>query len=139
MQTIAIVTMLLSLLLIYNTVTAIIAQQTAQIGELKAIGASSRQILQVYITIVATYGLCALVISLPLSILAANGLRTVLVDAPGHHARPLPARLRAAAPPGRHLPAPADPRGLAAHSRRCPHHRARGDQLLRAQRRRHRP
>lgn len=79
MQTIALVAMLLSLLLIYNTVTAIIAQQTSQIGELKAIGASSRQILALYITIVAIYGLCALVISLPLSILAANGLRTVLI------------------------------------------------------------
>ena len=78
MQTIALVAMLLSLLLIYNTVTAIIAQQTAQIGELRrSAPAAARSCI--YITIVAIYGLCALVISLPLSILAANGLRTVLI------------------------------------------------------------
>ena len=79
MQTIALVAMLLSLLLIYNTVNAIITQQTAQIGELKAIGASSAQILLLYLAVVATYGVCALLLSLPLGVLAANGLRAVLV------------------------------------------------------------
>lgn len=79
MRTIGVVTMILSLLLVYNTVTAIITQQTAQIGELKAIGASSGQIIRVYTAIVFAYGLGALAISLPLGILAANGLRVVLV------------------------------------------------------------
>jgi putative ABC transport system permease protein len=79
LQSIGIIAVILGLLLVYNTVTAIVTQQTAQIGELKAIGATSRQILFVYFTLVLAYGLVALAISVPLGLLAANGLRQMLV------------------------------------------------------------
>ncbi|MEI7772015.1 MAG: FtsX-like permease family protein [Chloroflexales bacterium] len=79
MQVVAVVTMALSLLLIYTTVTTIIAQQTAQIGELKAIGASSAQIATVYMVIVCAYGLGAALLSLPLAVLASNAMRRMLV------------------------------------------------------------
>jgi putative ABC transport system permease protein len=83
LQSIGIIAVVLGLLLVYNTVMAIVTQQTAQIGELKAIGATSRQILLVYYTIVFAYGLMALMISVPLGVLAANGLRRTLVSTLG--------------------------------------------------------
>lgn len=79
LQSIGIIAVVLGLLLVYNTVTAIVAQQTSQIGELKAIGATSRQILLVYFSIVFAYGLVALCIAVPLGILAANGLRRTII------------------------------------------------------------
>lgn len=83
LQSIGIVAVILGLLLVYNTVNAIIAQQTSQIGELKAIGATSRQILLVYFTVVFVYGFIALCFSVPLGILAANGLRRTLITTLG--------------------------------------------------------
>lgn len=79
LQSIGVIAVVLGLLLIYNTVMAIVAQQTAQIGELKAIGATSRQILFVYFSIVLAYGLVALAISVPLGLLAGNTLRQGMV------------------------------------------------------------
>jgi len=79
LQSIGVIAVLLGLLLIYNTVTAIVAQQTSQIGELKAIGATSGQILLVYFSIVLAYGLIALAVAVPLGLLAGNGLRQGMV------------------------------------------------------------
>lgn len=86
LQSIGVISVVLGLLLVYNTVTAIVAQQIAQIGELKAIGATSRQILLVYFAIVFVYGVVALAISAPLGVLAANGLRATLVATLGLNA-----------------------------------------------------
>lgn len=79
LQAIGVIAVVLGLLLVYNTVTAIVAQQTSQIGELKAIGATSRQILFVYFAIVFVYGVVALLISAPLGVLAANALRQTII------------------------------------------------------------
>jgi putative ABC transport system permease protein len=79
LQSIGVIAVVLGLLLIYNTVTAIVTQQTAQIGELKAIGATSRQILFVYFALVLVYGTVALAVSLPLGLLAGNALRQGMV------------------------------------------------------------
>lgn len=79
LQSIGVIAVVLGLLLIYNTVMAIVAQQTAQIGELKAIGATSGQILSVYFAIVLAYGFVALAISVPLSLMAGNVLRQGMV------------------------------------------------------------
>lgn len=101
LQIIGIIAMALSLLLIYTTVTAIITQQTGQIGELKAIGASSRQIIVVYVTLVLTYGVLAMLISVPAALLAANALRGVVVAqlgiTPGPFSIPLQPMLMQAA------------------------------------------
>lgn len=72
--------LLLGLLLVYNTVSAIISQQVPQIGVLKAIGASRTQILFIYFTITFIYGLLAMVFSLVFGALAAHGLRTLLTS-----------------------------------------------------------
>ncbi len=62
----AVVSLVLSTVLILNTFMALITQQTNQIGMLKAVGGTSRTILQIYLAGVLVYGLLALVISFPL-------------------------------------------------------------------------
>ena len=49
MQVMALLSMLLSAVLVMNTLTAIITQQTNQIGIIKAVGGSSRTVLSVYL------------------------------------------------------------------------------------------
>ncbi|MEM7028232.1 MAG: FtsX-like permease family protein [Chloroflexota bacterium] len=75
--------LLLGLLLVYNTVSAIISQQVSQIGVLKAIGASRQQILIIYFTIAFIYGVLALILALIFGALAAHGLRTLLTTMMG--------------------------------------------------------
>jgi putative ABC transport system permease protein len=72
-------TLLLGLLLVYNTVNAIISQQVDQIGVMKAIGAKTGQILRLYLTNILVYGLLALLFALPLAILGAWGIANWLV------------------------------------------------------------
>lgn len=79
LQTMAFAALILGLFLVYNTVTAIISQQVPQIGVLKAIGATRGQILGLYYTTVLIYGLLAIIVSVPLGAMAAQGLRTWLV------------------------------------------------------------
>jgi len=74
MQLLAVVSLFLSVVLVLNTVTALIAQQTSQIGIIKAIGGRSSAIIRIYLTGVLIYGLLALLISLPLGMLAAFGM-----------------------------------------------------------------
>ncbi|MFQ3633291.1 ABC transporter permease [Roseiflexus sp.] len=60
--------MLLSVLLVTNTITALLLQQTRQIGVMKAIGARPRQIAVVY----AVYALAFGALALPLALLASQ-------------------------------------------------------------------
>jgi putative ABC transport system permease protein len=60
-------TVLLSAFLIVNTITSLMAQQTRQIGIMKATGAGSGQILGMYIVLILGFGLVALGISIPLA------------------------------------------------------------------------
>ena len=64
----------LSLFLIINTVSALLTQQKRQIGVMKAIGASTGQIMGMYLGMVTIYGVAALFFSIPLSIAGARGL-----------------------------------------------------------------
>jgi len=57
----------LSGFLIYNTVAALLSQQTRQIGIMKAMGARSWQIMRIYLTIVLIFGALALLVALPIS------------------------------------------------------------------------
>ncbi len=64
----ATITLILGLFLVYNTITALINRQINQIGILKAIGARTRIIFFVYLTIVFIYGrwpLCSRFHSVP--------------------------------------------------------------------------
>jgi putative ABC transport system permease protein len=65
MQVMAIIALFLSVLLVFNTMTALITQQTDQIGIIKAVGGQSREIMLVYFVQVMALGAAALVIALP--------------------------------------------------------------------------
>jgi len=65
-QILAVLSMLLSVVLVLNTLTAVITQQTNQIGILKAIGGTSFTIARVYLAGVFLYGILSLLIALPL-------------------------------------------------------------------------
>jgi putative ABC transport system permease protein len=66
-----IMALLLSGLLVVNTVTALLMQQTRQIGIMKAIGGRSSQIARMYFFLVAIYGLLAVLIGVPTGSLSA--------------------------------------------------------------------
>ncbi len=70
-QLLAIVSLVLSVVLVYNTLTALITQQTNQIGILKAIGGKATTIIQVYLVSVLVYGLLALLPAVPLGMYLA--------------------------------------------------------------------
>jgi putative ABC transport system permease protein len=65
---------ILSVSLIINTLNAMMTQQLRQIGVMKLIGASSFQILGMYLSLIVVYGVIALVIAVPLGTLAGNAL-----------------------------------------------------------------
>ncbi len=70
-EVLAVISMLLSVVLVLNTLTAVITQQTNQIGILKAIGGSSFTITKVYLAGVLVYGLLSLLIAFPLGAIAS--------------------------------------------------------------------
>ncbi len=69
----------LSAFLVINTITALVAQQKRQIGMMKAIGGTGRQIVSLYLTLVGFYGVLALFIALPISL----GLSIVFMNMVG--------------------------------------------------------
>jgi putative ABC transport system permease protein len=73
LQIMALVSLFLSVVLVLNTTTALITQQTDQIGVIKAVGGRSSTVLKVYLVEILAYGLAALLISLPLAALFAYG------------------------------------------------------------------
>ena len=69
--------LLLSGFLLFNTLSAVLQQQMRQIGVMKAIGASTVQIMQLYLAMVVGYGLMALLIAIPAGSLVANVLASM--------------------------------------------------------------
>jgi putative ABC transport system permease protein len=76
----AILALLLGLLLVYNTINAVISQQVNQIGMMKAVGAGRGQILGIYLANILIYGLLAFVVAAPLGLLGAYGLYTFFIN-----------------------------------------------------------
>lgn len=66
LQLLAVVSLFMSVVLVYNTLSALITEQTNQIGIMKALGGSTAVIVRVYLAGVLVYGLLALLVSLPL-------------------------------------------------------------------------
>lgn len=64
----------LSAFLIINTITALLTQQRRQIGAMKAIGARSLQLMGMYLLMVGAYGLLALILAAPTSVVGARAL-----------------------------------------------------------------
>ena len=60
-------TVFLSGFLIVNTITALMAQQTRQIGIMKAVGGGNGQVFGMYIVLILTFGLVALAIAVPVA------------------------------------------------------------------------
>lgn len=77
---IGVVVVVLGVFLVYNSISAIVSQQTAQIGVMKAIGASSWQVVSSYLMLVFAYGLLAIIVSVPLGAGAALGLQSFFGD-----------------------------------------------------------
>lgn len=69
---------LLSSSLIVNTLNALFAQQLRQIGVMKLIGASGRQVLGMYLLLILAYAFLALLIAIPLGAWAGYGLAAMM-------------------------------------------------------------
>jgi len=65
-------TVFLGAFLIINTITALMAQQTRQIGIMKSVGGGSVQIFGMYMILLLAFGLIALMISIPMGGSAAQ-------------------------------------------------------------------
>jgi putative ABC transport system permease protein len=65
MQVMAVVALFLSVIIVFNTMTALITQQIDQIGIIKAVGGRSGVIFGLYFTQVLVLGLLALLIAIP--------------------------------------------------------------------------
>lgn len=78
MGSLGVLSLFLSVFLVVNTVSALLAQQKRQIAVMKAIGGSSLQILGMYLVMVLSYGILALLIAVPLGTLGARALSQAL-------------------------------------------------------------
>ncbi len=79
LTSLAVVSLVLGLFLVYNTISAIIGQQVSQIGMMKAVGASFWQVLKIYYRQVFAYALLALLLAIPMGIAGAQGVRIFMV------------------------------------------------------------
>ncbi len=70
----------LSIFLIINTITALMAQQTRQIGIMKSVGGGTGQIFGMYIVLILIIGLAALLIAIPLAGLVARIIGTGMAE-----------------------------------------------------------
>jgi putative ABC transport system permease protein len=64
--------LIVSVFLLINTVSALLAQQVRQIGVMKAIGGRASQIVRMYLGMVTVFGLLSLIIAAPLGAWAAR-------------------------------------------------------------------
>ncbi len=74
------IVVILGIFLVYNSISAIVTQQISQIGTMKAIGATSHQVIWGYLVLVVSYGLLAAIISIPVGGAAALGLQGFFAD-----------------------------------------------------------
>ncbi|HEX5809513.1 MAG TPA: FtsX-like permease family protein [Anaerolineales bacterium] len=65
-------TVLLSVFLVINTITALMTQQTRQIGIMKSVGGGTVQVTIMYLALVFGFGVVALLLAVPLANLAAE-------------------------------------------------------------------
>ncbi|MFN2138113.1 MAG: FtsX-like permease family protein [Candidatus Promineifilaceae bacterium] len=80
MGALGVLVMILSGSLIANTLNALLSQHLRQIGVMKLVGARSVQIQTMYLVLILSFGLLALLISLPLAVAASYGLVNLLAD-----------------------------------------------------------
>jgi len=71
LELLAVICVIISAILVYNTLSNLITQQTDQIGILKAIGGHTRTIIGVYLFSTLVYGTLAFLIAMPLGAMVA--------------------------------------------------------------------
>jgi putative ABC transport system permease protein len=79
-ELLAIICVIVGAILIYNTLSNLITQQTNQIGILKAIGARTSTIISVYLVNALVYGLLGLAVALPLGAIVAFSVTKVFLN-----------------------------------------------------------
>jgi len=72
MSVLGAISLVMSGFLVVNTISAILTQQTRQIGVMKSIGARSRDIVGMYLMTVLVFGMLALLVAIPLGALGAQ-------------------------------------------------------------------
>ncbi len=80
LRLLAVVSLFMSVVLVYNTLSALITEQINQIGVMKAIGGRTGVIVKVYLIGVLVYGALALFISLPLGAWVAHSAAAYFLD-----------------------------------------------------------
>lgn len=66
------VALIIAGILIFNTMSSLLTQQTVQIGIMKAMGGDSRQLYGIYLAFVIVLGLIGTLLAIPLSVIGAN-------------------------------------------------------------------
>lgn len=69
---------ILSMLLVFNMITGLLARQVREIGVMKAVGATTVQIMATYLTGILVMGILATALALPVSILAGQALAAMV-------------------------------------------------------------
>ena len=72
--------LILSGLLVVNTMQALLTQQVRQMGIMKAVGARNGQIMGIYCGMVIAFGVLALAVAVPLGALGAQGLTQFMAN-----------------------------------------------------------
>jgi putative ABC transport system permease protein len=80
LQIMSVLAILLSGGLVVNTVSAVIVQQTRQIGIMRSVGASRRQIVLLYLGYVFVLSVFGLIIALPLGMIGAGTLSQIAAN-----------------------------------------------------------
>jgi len=79
-QLLAVICLVISAILVFNTISNLITQQTNQIGILKAIGGRTTSIVGMYLVSALVYGALAFIIAFPLGAIVAFGLTKVFIN-----------------------------------------------------------
>ena len=79
-EMLAIICVIISAILVFNTLSNLITQQTNQIGILKAIGGRTQTIMMIYLTSTLVYGLLAFIIAMPLGAIVAFSLTKYMLN-----------------------------------------------------------
>jgi putative ABC transport system permease protein len=80
LQVMSILAILLCSGLVVNTISAVLVQQTRQIGIMRSVGATRRQMVQMYLAYVLVLSIIGMLVALPLGLLGAYGLLVVAAD-----------------------------------------------------------
>lgn len=80
MNVLGIMSLFLSGFLVTNTISALLAQQTRQIGIMKAIGARTSQMIGMYMVLVICFGILAILLAVPLTLSVTNMFVSIIAN-----------------------------------------------------------